>query len=314
MKKFILSVAALMCSVTLFAQSEIVTTFNEAVTAAKGKNYSEALDLFNKVIDEGIDSEDATVQGLVTKSKSLVSTCYQSMGTAAAAAGNYDEALANLQKAAETAELYDNARALTKAKQTIANVYQAQGADAFNAGDYATAIEVFSKGYEANPRNTDMALNLAESYFKSDRYQEGMAICADIEKLPEAKYAEAIAEAQAKMSLYTNNEVAKLQMANDYDGIIAMAEQLDNEALAKKIALQAYLGKKDYNKVIELAEAAAAVQPNDEERSDVYYLLGMAYNAKGNAPEKTIEAMKKVTAGDKVAVAQKAIADLSQNK
>ena len=146
------------------------------------------------------------------------------------------------------------------------------------------------------------------------RYQEGMAICADIEKLPEAKYAEAIAEAQAKMSLYTNNEVAKLQMANDYDGIIAMAEQLDNEALAKKIALQAYLGKKDYNKVIELAEAAAAVQPNDEERSDVYYLLGMAYNAKGNAPEKTIEAMKKVTAGDKVAVAQKAIADLSQNK
>ncbi len=237
-----------MCSVTLFAQSEIVSTFNEAVTAAKGKNYSEALDLFNKVIDEGIDSEDATVQGLVTKSKSLVSTCYQSMGTA----GNYDEALANLQKAAETAELYDNARALAKAKQTIANVYQAQGADAFNAGDYATAIEVFSKGYEANPRNTDMALNLAESYFKSDRYQEGMAICADIEKLPEA-----IAEAQAKMSLYTNNEVAKLQMANDYDGIIAMAEQLDNEALAKKIALQAYLGKKDYNKVIELAEAAA---------------------------------------------------------
>ncbi len=98
-----------MCSVTLFAQSEIVSTFNEAVTAAKGKNYSEALDLFNKVIDEGIDSEDATVQGLVTKSKSLVSTCYQSMGTAAAAAGNYDEALANLQKAAETAELYDNA-------------------------------------------------------------------------------------------------------------------------------------------------------------------------------------------------------------
>ena len=55
-------------------------------------------------------------------------------------------------------------------------------------------------------------------------------------------------------------------------------------------------------------------RPNDEERSDVYYLLGMAYNAKGNAPEKTIEAMKKVTAGDKVAVAQKAIADLSQNK
>ncbi len=35
-----------------------------------------------------------------------------------------------------------------------------------------------------------------------------------------------------------------------------MAEQLDNEALGwQKIALQVCLGKKDYNKVIELAEA-----------------------------------------------------------
>lgn len=313
MKRLFLSAAALLFSVSLFAQSEIVTTFNEAVTAAKAKNFTEAVDLFNKVIDEGIDSEDATVQGIVAKSKSLIPTCYQSMGTAAAAAGNYEEALANLQQAADMAELYDNARALTKAKQTIANVYQAQGADAFNSGDYATAIEVFSKGYEANPRNTDMALNLAESYFKSDRYQEGMAICADIEKLPEAKYAEAIAEARAKMSLYTNNEVAKMQMANDYDGIIAMAEQLDNQALGKKIALQAYLGKKDYNTVIALAEEAAEIQPTEEDKSDVYYLLGMAYNSKNN-PEKTIEVMKKVTAGDKVAIAQKAIADLSQNK
>lgn len=313
MKRLFLSAAAFLFSVSLFAQSEIVNTFNEAVTAAKAKNYTEAVELFTKVIDEGIDSEDATVQGIVTKAKNFVPVCYQNMGTAAAAAANYEEALANLQQAADMAELYDNARALAKAKQTIANVYQAQGAEAFNSGDYATAIEVFSKGYEANPRNTDMALNLAESYFKSDRYQEGMAICADIEKLPEAKFAEAIAEARAKMNLYTNNEVAKLQMANDYDGIIAMAEQLDNEALGKKIALQAYLGKKDYNKVIELAEEAAAVQATEEDKSDVYYLLGMAYNSKNN-PEKTIEVMKKVTAGDKVAIAQKAIADLSQNQ
>ncbi len=54
-----------------------------------------------------------------------------------------------------------------------------------------------------------MALNL-ESYFQDDRYQEGMA-CADIEKLPGSRACRAIAEAQASMSLYTNNEVAKLQ-------------------------------------------------------------------------------------------------------
>ena len=41
------------------------------------------------------------------------------------------------------------------------------------------------------------------------------------------------AEAQAKMDMYTNNEVAKLQMANDYDGIIAMAAELEDAALAQ---------------------------------------------------------------------------------
>ena len=58
------------------------------------------------------------------------------------------------------------------------------------------------------------------------------------------------------MDMYTNNEVAKLQMANDYDGIIAMAEQLEDAAMAAKITMQAYYGKKDFNKMIELSTAA----------------------------------------------------------
>ena len=105
-----------------------------------------------------------------------------------------------------------------------------------------------------------MALNLAESYFKSDMYQEGMKICTKIAGMNADKFAEAIAAAQEKMHMYTNNEVAKLQMANDYDGIIVMAEQLDDKAMAAKITLQAYYGKKDFNKMIELSESVQRVQ------------------------------------------------------
>ena len=183
-------------------------------------------------------------------------------------------------------------------------------ADAFNSEDYATAIAVFSKGYEADPRNTDMALNLAESYFRSDMYQDGMRICTAISGLNADKYAEAIAEAQAKMDMYTNNEVAKLQMANDYDGIIAMAEQLDDAAMAQKITMQAYYGKKDYAKMVEISEAALAAQTTDEGRSDVYYLLGVAYNEMEKF-DNAIAAMKNVTAGTNVANAQAVITALS---
>ena len=74
---------------------------------------------------------------------------------------------------------------------------------------------------------------------------------------------------------------------------------------------QAYLTKKDYAKVIELGEAAAAAQPDETEKSDVYFILGAAYNAKEMKPQ-AIEALKKVTAGDNVAAAQKSVAELSK--
>ena len=110
--------------------------------------------------------------------------------------------------------------------------------------------------------------------------------------------------------MYTNNEVAKLQMANDYDGIIAMAEQLDDAAMAQKITMQAYYGKKDYAKMVEISEAALAAQTTDEGRSDVYYLLGVAYNEMEKF-DNAIAAMKNVTAGTNVANAQAVIAALS---
>ena len=199
---------------------------------------------------------------------------------------------------------------MNKNKTMIGQVYQVQGADAFNSGDYATSIEVFSKGYAADPRNTEMALNLAESYFRSDMYQEGMKICTKIAGMNADKFAEAIAEAQSKMDMYTNNEVAKLQMANDYDGIIAMAAELDDAAMAAKITMQAYYGKKDFNKMIEASAAALEAQTTDEGRSNIYYLLGVAYNEKGQF-DQAIAAMQQVTAGSNVANAAAVIEALT---
>jgi tetratricopeptide (TPR) repeat protein len=232
------------------------------------------------------------------------------MGIAAINAKNYEAAVEHFTNAANCAELYEDLAGMNKNKTMIGQVYQVQGADAFNSGDYATSIAVFSQGYAADPRNTDMALNLAESYFRSDMYQEGMKICTKIAGMNADKFAEAIAEAQSKMDMYTNNEVAKLQMANDYDGIIAMAAELDDAAMAAKITMQAYYGKKDFNKMVEVSAAALEAQTTDEGRSDIYYLLGVAYNEMGQF-EQAIATMKNVTAGNNVANAAAVIEALT---
>ena len=326
MKKLFLSVAALFAVCALWAQEGVVASYNKGAEMLQAKNYAEAAKLFQQVIDAGAASEDATELNCVETAKKYLPTCYQGMGTraagqamkaadAATANAKYEEAIANLSKAAEVAELYGNVAAMKKANTILAKVYQAQGGTAFNNKEWAAAAEVFAKGYAADPKNTQMAVWLGTCYCEMGEYAKGMEVLEKVAEMKGPKFEADAAEANRLMTLYTNNEVAKLQGANDYDGIIAMAdrmlEQNPANALAQKIRLQAYLSKKDYAKVIELGEAAAAAQTDEAEKSDVYFTLGAAYNAKEMKPQ-AIAALKKVTAGDNVAAAQKSVAELSK--
>ena len=320
MKKLFVTMFALLAVGFASAQSEVIAKFNEGATAIQSKNYASAITLFETVIDKGMDSEDSKVLNCVATAKKYLPVCYQGVGLSAASQKNYPKAIEYLTKAAEIAELYGNTPAKQKAMTILAKVYQVQGGEAFNAKDYATAASVFEKGYAANPRNAEMALNLATSYCELGKYDEGMAIYNKICKMPADKYADAIAKAEANKALYTNNKVAKMQQAGDFDGVIAMADKLaaTAPALAAKIRIEAYNGKKDYTKVIALGESTAAAQTTEEDKSAIYFLVGAAHNAKYNASgnkdvasrEKAIEALKKVTAGASVEAAKAALAGL----
>ena len=317
--------AVALCSfamVSAQSASEVTAKFNDAVAAYTAKNWSAALEGFEAVVKGGQDSEDSNVLGLVATAKKSIPTCYRMLGTKAAGAKKWDEAINYLTTSAEKAELWDNSTDKQKANQILAKVYQVQGGEAFNAGNYEAAVAVFEKGYAANKRNTEMALNLAESYFKLGEYNKGMDVCSNICNMNASKYADAIAKAKEKMDMYTNNEVARLQQAGDQDGIIAMADAMlatdPASALAEKIRIQAYNNKKEYDKVIELGENAALAQTTEEGQSDVYFIIGAAYNAKYNAggnkdaalKDKAMAYLQKVVAGNSVEAAKAAIENL----
>lgn len=319
MKKLLLMAVALLTFGAATAQSEVIAKYNEAATAMQSKNFAGAAQLFEQVIDKGVDSEDPKVLSCVTTAKKYLPVCYQRVGIAAASQKNFPKAIEQLQKAAEIAELYGNSTEKNKSNTILAKVYQVQGGEAFNTKDYKTAAEVFAKGYAANPRNTEMALNLAMSYCELGEFQKGMDIYDNICAMNAEKYAAAIAVAKEKKALYTNNEVARLQQAGDHDAIIAMAEKMlaadPASALAEKIRLQAYSNKKDYAKVIALGDTAALAQTSDEDKSAVYYMIGAAYNAQYNAGgnksaalrDKAVAYLQKVMAGANVEAAKAAL-------
>ena len=326
MKKLVMMAVALLSFVVASAQStgEIIEKYNQGTAALQAKQWATALTAFEDVVKSGVDSEDSNVLNCVAASKKYIPTCYFQLGGVAIKSGKFDEAIEKFSKSADKAELYGDQQSKLKANSWIAKCYQAQGGKAFNAGDYAAAVAVFEKGYAANPRNTDMALYLAESYFKLGEYQKGMGVCENICGLNPTRYAAAIASAKEKMAMYTNNEVARMQQAGEHDGIIAMAESMlatnPASALAEKIRLQAYNNKKAYDKVIELGDNAAAAQTEADDQSDVYFIIGAAYNAKYNAggnkdaalKAKAMEYLQKVVSGNSVEAAKTALAELSK--
>ena len=324
MKKLFLLAVALMSVCAVSAQNELIAKFNEGLTALTNKDYTTAAATFEDFIDKGADSEDATVLANVANAKKYVPACYLNLGMKNAAAKNFDKAAELLNEGALKAELYGESQSLAKIKAALGKVYHVQGGAAFNEKDYATAAEVFAKGYEANPRNTEMALNLAMSYCELGQFEQGMDVYRNVAAMNPSRYADAIAKAKEMMSFYTINQVAKFQAEGNNDAVIEMAEKMLAEdpasALAEKIRLQAYNGKKEYDKVIELGETAAMAQTAEEEKSDVYFLVGAAYNAKYNAggnkdaalKDKAVSYLNKVVAGNSVEAAKAAVADLTK--
>lgn len=310
MKRVFLAIVAMFGATTLYAQTDIVTLVQQGTANAKAGNLEEAIEQFNQVIDGYYEIEEPTAndEKAFAMAQKFIVTSYNMLGGRAYNAKDYDTAIVYFTQAADNAELFDNATEMTKNRQYVGKCYEAKGATAFNNGDYTTAIEVFSKGYEADNRNTQMGLNLAESYFRSDLYHDGMRVCSEIAALNPEKYGEAVAAAQQKMDIFTNNEVAKLQQEKNYDGIIEMAAQLPDAAMAQKVLMQAYYGKRDFNKMIAMYQDALTAQTTDEGRGDIHYWAGIAYNELQQM-DKAIEAMKKVTVGSKAAAAKKFVDD-----
>lgn len=308
-----------MAALSLSAQ-DFSTIYNEAAAAYGAKDFSGAATKFEQLIKDGAD--DAAASQLVATAKSFLPKCYFQLGGLATRSNKYDDALTNFKKSADLAELYGDTSQMDKSNGWVAKIYQIEGGDAFNNKDYATAAEVFAKGYAADPSNTGMGLNLAMSYCElamnsgdMAQYEKGMDIYEEIAAKTHPKYADDVAKAKSDIALYTNNMVAKLQAANDFDGIIAMADALlaknPENALAQNVRLQAYANKKDYAKVIELGQAAADVQTEPADKSLMYYLLGAAYNAKEMKPQ-AIAAFKQVTDGAAFENAKAALTELSK--
>lgn len=314
LKSLVIALAAVLASATALAQdpvTEVNKMWNEAVPLLNAKNYAEALPILEKVVEAALEAD---AMEIAENAKKYIPTCYFRVGLSQINKDN-EAALANLHKADEVAKLYNNAKVSRDAKSAISKVYKMLGAKSFNDKDYAAAVEVFAKGYEANPQDTDLALFLAKSYCELKDFENGVKVYTGIIALENrhSRFAEPAAKAKAELSNYLLVKAQEEFDAANKEAAYATLETLIGadpmNATNQMYRLQKAAELQDWDNVIAWAELAGAVMATPEQQSDVYYLVAVAYDSK-NENQLAVDNYNLVVAGDKLEPAKARAAEL----
>lgn len=315
------AVAAVMFMASATAQdapsvADVATKYNEAAALVTSGKYAEAIPALNSAIELGLKAgPDAMTT--VNDAQKLLPACYFRKGLGDVKAGKFEEAIGDLTKAVELGELYGDMSSMNNAKSVISKVYSMMAANAFNSKDYAKAAEIFSKGFAANPNDTELGLNLAMSYCEMGDMEKGIEVYKSIIALEDrhSKYKEPAAAAKEKLAYYLLLDAAKAGKEGNNDRLFSIVDEVlavnPASSEANMMRIQTATNLKNWDMVIANGDAAADAQTDANLKSEAYFLLGAAYQNKENKA-KAIETYKKVVAGTKVALAKQQIAALSK--
>jgi len=303
--------ALLVCGVAV-AQTpqEVTAKFAQAAELYNAQKYAEAVPMLEETIKMGLAAGPDALE-TVKSAQSSLTMAYFRTGLAAAQANNFTKAEEDLAKAYDLAELYGNAQVKTQATTMLSQVYMADGGSAFNNKDYEKAIGVFSKGFAKFPTNSQIGLLLARSYAESgDMVKAGETYQKIITGTTNAT---AAAEAKKELATYILISATEAAKANDLDEVVRITDEVlefdPTNSAANLMRLQTAIGAKKYDAAIGFGEAAIEAQTTPADKSEVYFLLGAAYQNKLNAA-KAIEMYNNVTEGNRVAEAKAQIAAL----
>ena len=164
MKKFILALAALFTAASMISaqdMAEATELYNNGATALTTKNYTGALEYFQKALEMGT-AIGADADELVANCKNVIPGVSLQIAKDMIKEGKFDEAAAQLEAASKIAEEYENAEVAEDAKSLVPDLWMRKGAAALKIKDFAAAADGFAKSYAADTTNGKTALKLGQ--------------------------------------------------------------------------------------------------------------------------------------------------------
>lgn len=306
LKFLIISLLLLGGTTTLQAQTieDASAKYTSGIESLKAGDFANAAAQLEEGMNIGFDLGDEGLD-IVKEIQGLLPKVYFQAGVAAIKGNKFEEAIEELQSAYELADLYGDVTTARQASRAISSTYQAQGATAFNEKDYETALVSFKKGYEQDPTNVKLSLLTAKTYAELGELESALSIYNEVIAIGtnNSRYAPDAEEAQKDVNTYVLLAASEAAKTEDLAKVMELAALVpDNEQVAL-MSMQVANNLKDYNVIMANAEAAAELQSDEAAKSDVYYMLGVAYNNTKNYPAAK-SALAKVTAGNNVSAAK----------
>lgn len=308
-----MALAAVMMVSVASAQTveEVGMKMKEAGELINAKKITEAIPVLEQVIkmgtEVGADAVDITGQA-----QKLLPKLYLQQGVTQVQAKQMDAAIASLLKAENLADMQGDVMTVRQAGRFVSNIYMAQGIESFNAKDYTKALESFQKGMKQDPDNIQLAYFTAKSYAEMGRLDQAVELYKQVIAAGTAnsKFEKQATDAKTDMNTYMLIAASEAAKAGNLDELQKYAEAIPDNADAGLLVVQVANNQKKYDVVIAKGAEAYAVQTDPGKKSEVAYLLGVAYQNKSNNA-KAAEWLRKVTAGSNVAAAKALLTEVT---
>ncbi|MDE5944634.1 MAG: tetratricopeptide repeat protein [Rikenella sp.] len=316
MKQIKLLGAMLVAVITIGSASaqsveEVGLKMKEAGELLNNKKLVEAIPVLEEVIRMG-NAAGADAADIVSEAQKYLPTCYQQKGADLYKAQKIDEAIEAFTRASDLADLQGDVMMTRKMGRTVSQLYMMQGIAAFNGKNYAKALESFGKGREQDPDNVQLAYFTAKSHAELKELDKAIELYKQvIERGTEnSKFEKQAADAKADMDNYLLVATSEAAKAGDIEKVQAYVAAIPENANANLLLIQTANNLKKYDIVTAKGAEAYAAQTDDAQKSNVAYLIGVAFQNRGNNT-KAAEWLRKVTAGQYVAQAKALLADVT---
>ncbi len=300
--KLILSVAFLSVTMVVFSQTinEAGEAFNNGSTHFKAKNYTSAIEEFNKCIKicNGLGSEG---DDLLMRAESSLVFSYISVGKDQYRAKKFDNAITSF-KTAYDKSLDDKVK--KSAQQYLSRVYNSKATAFYSAKKYPDALKAYDKSLEFDGKYVKAVYGKALVYRKQGNVA---AFKSEVDKIIAMAPAndETVVKTKSTASKFFADEGGKAIQESNFQKAVEMLNTgfsyKDGNSQAYYFAAVAYNGLSQWQNAIEAGKKAVKMEKKD--KSKVYFELAKAYEGIGDNTQ-ACASYKNVVDGPNLAAAK----------